>query len=257
MRHRQVHNTQYHLNISPKKIALVTGASRGIGRATAVALAVAGAHILINYRSRKEDARHTLALVEKNGGSGELQPFDVADSAVCEQAIAKILQNHQRLDILVNNAGVREDALLVFMKPEQWAHVMTTNLSSFYNVTRPVVKQMALQRSGRIVTMASTAGQTGMAGQVHYAAAKGGLISASKSLAQEVAKRGVTVNVIAPGFVETEMTANLPHDHILPMIPAGRLGKPEEVAAAVVFLCSEAAAYITGAVVNVNGGAYT
>ena len=143
------------------------------------------------------------------------------------------------------------------MNPEQWGEVIATNLNSFYNVTRPVVKQMAMNRWGRIVSIASTAGQTGVEGQVNYAAAKAGVIGASKALAREVAKRGVTVNVLAPGFIETEMTASLPREQLVSQIPAGRFGKPEEVAAAAVFLCSESAAYITGAVLNINGGVYT
>ncbi|MEI6083888.1 MAG: 3-oxoacyl-ACP reductase FabG [Verrucomicrobiota bacterium] len=236
-----------------KRTALVTGASRGIGRAIAVALAQAGGHILVNFRSRQAAAAVTLALIEQAGGTGELLPFDVTDPAACEAAIAR----HPRIDILINNAGIRHDTLLVFMKPEQWSAVIATNLSSFYNVTQPVVKQMVLNRWGRIVTIASTAGQTGVSGQVNYSAAKAGLIGASKSLAHEVAKRGVTVNVLAPGFIETDMTGDLPREQLLPHIPAGRFGKPEEVAAAAAFLCSDSAAYITGAVLNINGGAYT
>ena len=189
-----------------KKIALVTGASRGIGRAVAAALAASGCHVLINYRSRQPEAAETLARIQHAGGSGELYPFDVADVAACGPA---------------------------------------------------VVKQMALQRRGRIVTIASTAGQTGVEGQTNYAAAKAGVIGASKALAREVAKRGVTVNVLAPGFIETDMTAGLPRAPLLAQIPAGRFGQPEEVAAAAVFLCSEAAGYITGAVLNINGGVYT
>ena len=239
------------------KIALVTGASRGIGRSVAVALAATGCRVLINFRSRKADAEETLALVQRNGGTAELCPFDVADPTACEQTITQVLQAHSRIDILVNNAGVRHDALMVFMQPEQWADVIATNLNSFFNVTRPVVKQMALKRWGRIVTIASTAGQTGVEGQANYSAAKAGVIGASKSLAREVAKRGVTVNVLAPGFIETEMTAALPREQYLAQIPAGRFGKPEEVAAAVAFLCSDSAAYITGAVLNINGGVYT
>lgn len=239
------------------RIALVTGASRGIGRAVAVALAASGCHLLINYRARQPDADETLALVRRAGGGGELCPFDVADPQACEQALARAFQTHGHIDILVNNAGIRHDALLVFMKPKQWAEVIATNLNSFYNVTQPVVKQMALNRWGRIVTIASTAGQTGVAGQVNYSAAKAGIIGASKSLACEVAKRGVAVNVLAPGFIETDMTRDLPREQLLAHIPAGRFGKPEEVAAAAVFLCSEAAAYINGAVLNINGGVYT
>ena len=240
-----------------KRIALVTGASRGIGRAVAAALAATGCHVLINYRSRQPDAKETLALIERAGGSGELCPFDVADAAASAQAIARVLQSHQRIDVLVNNAGIRHDALMVFMSAEQWSQVIATNLNSFFNVTQPIVKSMALQRRGRIVTIASTAGQTGVEGQTNYAAAKAGVIGASKALAREVAKRGVTVNVLAPGFIETEMTTGLPREALLAQIPAGRFGRPEDVAAAAVFLCSDAASYITGAVLNVNGGVYT
>lgn len=240
-----------------QKIALVTGASRGIGRAVAAALAASGCHVLINYRSRQPEAEETLAAIQRGGGSGELCPFDVADAPACEQAVAGLLQTHKRIDVLVNNAGIRSDSLLVFMKAEQWQQVLATNLNSFFNVTQPVVKQMALQRRGRIVTIASTAGQTGVAGQTNYAAAKAGVIGASKSLAREVAKRGITVNVLAPGFIETDMTAGLPRKELLAQIPAGRFGQPEDVAAAAVFLCSDAAGYITGAVLNINGGVYT
>jgi len=239
------------------KIALVTGASRGIGRAVAVALAAGGCHVVVNYRQRHTEAAETLAQIQQAGGSGELCCFDVADFAASEAAVAKIIGAHKHIDILVNNAGIRHDALLVFMKPEQWAQVIATNLNSFYNVTQPVAKQMALQRHGRIVSIASTAGQTGVEGQANYSAAKAGVIGASKSLAREVAKRGVTVNVLAPGFIETEMTAALPREQLLAQIPAGRFGTPEEVAAAAAFLCSDAAGYITGAVLNINGGIYT
>ena len=240
-----------------KKIALVTGASRGIGRAVAVQLAATGCHVLVNFRTNESAAQETLALIGHAGGSGELSPFDVADFSACGKALAQILQTHKRVDILINNAGIRHDALLVFMKPEQWAQVIATNLNSFFNVTRPVAKQMAMQRRGRIVSIASTAGQTGVEGQTNYSAAKAGVIAASKSLAREVAKRGVTVNVLAPGFIESEMTKDLPREQLLKQIPAGRFGKPEEVAAAAVFLCSEAAGYINGAVININGGIYT
>jgi 3-oxoacyl-[acyl-carrier protein] reductase len=239
------------------RVALVTGASRGIGRAIALALAQAGCFILLNYRSRHADAESTLAELQRGGGCGELCPFDVADAGSSEKAVAAILEKHQRIDVLVNNAGVREDALMVFMQAEQWSKIINTNLNSFFNVTQPVVKQMALNRWGRIVSIASTAGQTGVEGQANYSAAKAGLIGASRSLAREVAKRGVTVNVVAPGFIETDMVAGLPREAILAQIPAARLGKPEEVAAAVAFLCSDAAGYITGAVLNVNGGVYT
>ena len=239
-----------------KKIALITGASRGIGRAVALGLAAAGCHVLINYRNRQTAAEETLALIKEKDGTGDLAPFDVADSTACEEAIARILKSHQRIDILINNAGLRSDSLLVFMKPEQWATVIATNLNSFYNVTRPVVTQMALNRWGRVVTISSTSGQSGVEGQTNYAAAKAGVIGASKALAREVAKRGVTVNVLAPGFIETEMIEPRERDRFLARIPAGRFGTPEEVASAAVYLCSESAGYITGAVLNINGGAY-
>ncbi len=240
-----------------KRIALVTGASRGIGRSISLALAATGCHVVVNFRKNEADAQETLALVEKAGGTGELCPFDVADTMASDAAIERLVTAHRRIDILVNNAGIRQDALLVFMQPEQWANVIATNLNSFYNLTKPVVKQMALQRWGRVVSVASTAGQTGVEGQANYAAAKAGVIGASKALAREVAKRGVTVNVLAPGFIETDMTSDLPREQMIAKIPAGRFGKPEEVAAAAVFLCSDAAAYITGAVLNINGGVYT
>lgn len=239
------------------KVALVTGASRGIGRAIALALGQAGCFTLVNYRTRQADAESTLAGIQGDGGRGELCPFDVADAAATERGIAAILEKHKRIDVLINNAGIRLDGLLVFMQPEQWSQVINTNLNSFFNVTKPVVKQMALGRWGRIVSIASTAGQTGVEGQANYSAAKAGLIGASRSLAREVAKRGVTVNVIAPGFIETDMVASVPREAVLSQIPAARFGKPEEVAAAAAFLCSEAAGYITGAVLNVNGGVYT
>ena len=239
------------------RVALVTGASRGIGRAVATALAAAGHHVLVNVRSRQAEAEKTLAIIQRAGGSSELCAFDVADTIASEQAVADILQKHKRIDVLVNNAGVRHDSLLVFMTPEQWAQVIATNLNSFFNVTKPVAKAMAMQRRGRIVSIASTAGQTGVEGQTNYSAAKAGLIGASKALAREVAKRGVTVNVLAPGFIETDMTEGLPREQVIAQIPAGRLGKPEEVAAAAVFLCSDSASYITGAVLNINGGVYT
>jgi 3-oxoacyl-[acyl-carrier protein] reductase len=240
-----------------KRVALVTGASRGIGRAVASALAASGYYVLINFRRRLPEAEEALRLIQVKGGTGELCPFDVANTQTSEQAIAAVLEKHKRIDVLVNNAGVRHDSLLVFMTPEQWSDVIATNLNSFFNVTKPVSKAMAMQRRGRIVSIASTAGQTGVEGQTNYSAAKAGLIGASKALAREVAKRGVTVNVLAPGFIETEMTEGLPREQVMAQIPAGRLGKPEEVAAAAVFLCSDSASYITGAVLNINGGVYT
>ena len=239
------------------RIALVTGASRGIGRAVAMALAAAGSHVLINYRQRQAEAEAVLADIQSRGGRGELCPFDISDPTACAQAVSRLQDAHRRIDILVNNAGVRQDGLLVFMKPEHWSQVIATNLDSFFHLTQPIVKQMALNRWGRIVTISSTAGQTGVEGQVNYSAAKAGLIGASKSLAREVARRGVTVNVVAPGFIETDMLGGVAREQVLAQIPAGRFGRPEEVAAAVAYLCSDAAGYVTGSVLNVNGGVYS
>ena len=237
--------------------ALVTGGSRGIGRAISLALAAAGHHVWINYRSREAEARETLAAVEKAGGRGALKPFDVADAAACERAVQECLAAGGPIDVLINNAGLRNDMLMVWMTPADWSKVLDANLTGFYNVTRPVVKEMLLRRRGRIVCVASTSGQAGMAGQVNYAAAKSGLIGAAKALALETAKRGVTVNVVAPGFIETEMVEGVDRAKVVPTIPMQRLGRPEEVAAAVRFLCSDDASYVTGAVLNVNGGVYT
>jgi 3-oxoacyl-[acyl-carrier protein] reductase len=210
----------------------------------------AGSHLLINYRSREREAPQTPAEIQGHGGSGEPWPFAVDNPGACGQAIAACLRGHPQIDILVNNAGIRNDSLLVFMKGEQWQQVLATNLKSFFNVTQPVVKQMALNRRVRIVCIASTAAQPGVAAQAHYFAVKAGVIGASKSTARELAKRGITVNVLAPGFIETEMLNGLQRDQDQPQIPAGRFGKPEEVAEAAVFLRSGSAAYI-------NGGAYT
>ena len=237
-----------------REIALVTGASRGIGRAIAVALASEGRHLLLNYLSGEAAARETLEMVEAAGGTGELAPFDVVDRDAAEAAVTGIIEAHGRIDILVNNAGIRRDMLMVWMKSEDWGRVMETNLDSFFNVSRLVVKSMLGKRSGRIVNITSTSGQVGVAGQVNYSASKAGLIGATQALAKEVAKRGITVNAVAPGFIETDMTDGLPMDEIKKSIPAGRPGSAEEVAAAVKFLCSREASYITAQVIGVNGG---
>lgn len=241
---------------SSPRVALVTGASRGIGRAIAVALGAEGCHVIINYKSREDDARTTLAKVEAAGGTGEINGFDVADTEAATRAVEAILAEHGRVDILVNNAGIRRDTLIAWMEPEAWREVLETNLTGFYNVTRPIAKDMLLKRSGRIVNIASASGQSGVPGQVNYSAAKAGLIGATKALAKEVARRGVTVNAVCPGFIETEMLEGLDEKMIKQLVPMRRMGTPEEVAAAVIYLCSEGAGYTTGAEISLNGGMF-
>ena len=237
-----------------KQVALVTGASRGIGREIAIALAASGRHVIVNYRSQQASAEEVVEQIVNEGGTAEICGFDVANFDETEKALEEIYEMHAQIDVLVNNAGITRDGLLVFMKNEEWDDVLNTNLSGFYNVTRSVVKKMLLKRRGRIVNISSTAGQLGQAGQVNYSASKAGLIGASKALSREIAKRKITVNVVAPGFTETEMLDGLPVDEIKKTIPMQRLGTAQEVAATVLFLCSPDAGYITGQVIGVNGG---
>lgn len=239
--------------------ALVTGASRGIGRAIAQRLAKDGYHVLINYRSNDAEAQHTLDEITAAGGQGELLKFDVADTAACQQALNDWTEQHpnEYISVLVNNAGIRHDELMVFLEPEDFEKVIRTNLFSFYNVTRPLLAMMVRKRYGRIINIASLSGLKGLAGQTNYSASKGGVIAATKSLAQEVAKKKITVNAVAPGFIQTDMVEGLPEDMLKQLIPAARFGQPEEVAALVSFLASEEAAYITGECININGGLYS
>ena len=238
-----------------KPVALVTGASRGIGRAIAFRLARDGYHIIINFRSSTQEAQATLERICDNGGSAELCGFDVADRKAAGAALTGLLTKHT-LQALVLCAGIRRDELLVFMDEDQWDNVLSTNLNSFYAVARPVVKHMLLNRSGRIIVISSTSGETGLAGQVNYSAAKAGLIGAVKALALECARRGVLVNAVTPGFIDTGMTDGLNIQEIKGKIPLNRLGTPEEVASAVSFLASPDSSYITGQVIRVNGGVY-
>ncbi|MCG8634585.1 MAG: 3-oxoacyl-ACP reductase FabG [Desulfobacterales bacterium] len=240
--------------MTQQETALVTGGSRGIGRAIAVSLAASGRFVYINYQSGIDAAKETLAAVKEAGSDGVLLPFDVTDQKAAEEAVAAVIRERGVIDILVNNAGIRDDMLMVWMKSENWDRVLSTNLTGFYNVTKPVVKKMLSKRKGRIINITSTSGQMGQAGQVNYSASKAGLIGATMALAREIAKRSITVNAVAPGFIETDMTDGLPVEQIAGTIPAGRLGKPEEVAAAVNFLCSPEAGYITGQVIGINGG---
>lgn len=238
------------------KYALVTGASRGLGRTIALRLAKDGFSVIINYNRSDDAAREVLEEIVLEGGSGELMRFDVSDSAAVDAAIEGWETAHpdDYISVLVNNAGIRQDNILVFMTDEQWHSVLNTTLDGFFYLTRRVVKGMMTHRNGRIVNISSVSGLKGMPGQCNYSAAKAGIIGASKALAQEVAKRKVTVNVVAPGFIETDMTQDIPIDEIKRIVPLGRIGKPEEVAALVSFLASDESAYITGEVISINGG---
>jgi 3-oxoacyl-[acyl-carrier protein] reductase len=236
--------------------ALVTGASRGIGAAIATRLAADGYDIVVNFRANQAAAGSVAAAIRAHGREADLLPLDVTDRAAARSAMDDLVARRGAPDALVINAGITRDGLLCFMKDEDWDAVIAGGLGGFYNIVRPLIGPMLRARRGRIVTLASLTGQAGNAGQVNYAAAKGGLIAASKSLAREVGKRGLTVNTVAPGLIDTDMTAELPLDQMLPLVPAGRIGSPEEVAGAVAYFCSPVAAYVTGQVLGVNGGLY-
>ncbi len=241
------------------KYALVTGASRGLGKAIAIRLAKDGFAVLINYQSNKEAAEDTLKQIQEAGGTGELLLFDVSDQNAIETALESWSTSHpdEYISVLVNNAGIRQDNLMIFMQEEQWNRVLDTTLNGFFYITRRVLKDMMTHRSGRIINMASLSGLKGMPGQTNYSAAKAALIGATKALAQEVAARKITVNAIAPGFISTDMTKELNEAELKKLVPLGRFGKPEEVAALTAFLASDDAAYITGQVISINGGLYT
>jgi len=239
------------------KVAIVTGASRGIGRAIAQTLAACGA--LVVAGARGENASGTVAAIREAGGNAETASVEVTDAASVESMVAGVLERHGRVDILVNNAGIARDQLMLRMKRDDWDQVMATNLTAGFTCVQAVLKPMIKQRSGRIISISSVVGQMGNAGQVNYAASKAGLIGFSKALAREVASRNVTVNVVAPGLIETDMTKAITdraQADWASAIPLGRLGTPGDVAAAVCFLASDEAAYITGQVLAVNGGMY-
>lgn len=242
------------------KYALVTGGSRGIGRAVCKKLAEMGYHILINYAHNREEAEKTLALVREAGQDGTLMPFDVTNRAEVRETLEAWQEANPEayIEILVNNAGICRDNLMVFMPDEDWDAVLNTTLGGFYNVTQPLLQPMLVHKYGRIINLSSVSGEKGTPGQANYSAAKGGIIAATKALAQEVARKKVTVNAVAPGFIETDMTAQLEDTAGLKKnIPMGRFGKAEEVAELVGFLASSSASYITGEVIAINGGLYT
>lgn len=239
------------------KIAVVTGASRGIGRAIALKLAAEGAEVIVNYNGSKDRALEVKQKIEENGGSAEIYQCDVSDFEKCEAFITDIIKQHGRIDILVNNAGITRDGLLMKMSEEDFDRVLDTNLKGAFNTIRFASRQMLKQRNGRIINMASVVGVTGNAGQANYAASKAGIIGLTKAAARELALRGVTVNAIAPGFIETDMTKDLTEkvkENSVSQIPLGKFGKPEHVATAAAFLASEEAEYITGQVLHVDGG---
>ena len=242
------------------KYAFVTGGSRGIGRAVALKLAAQGWPVVINYRSNHEAAQAVVDEITAAGGKAELLPFDVADAASADAALDQWEQQHpdDYVAVLVNNAGIRRDGMMFMMGDDDWHRVIDTTLDGFFYITRRLLKHMMpRRRGGRVINMTSLSGLKGLPGQTNYSAAKSALIGATKALAQEVAARGVTVNAVAPGFIATDMTSDLNEAELTKMIPAGRFGKPEEVAALVAFLASDDAAYITGQAISINGGLYT
>lgn len=243
-----------------KKYALVTGGSRGIGRAICVQLATdTDYRIIINFNRNSVAAEETLQLINKVGGSGELLQFDVVNPDAVKTALDTWQDNHKDaiIEVIVNNAGITKDGLFMWMKIEDWSDVINTSINGFYNVTNHLIQKLLVNKYGRIINLVSLSGLKGTPGQTNYSAAKGAIIAATKALAQEIAKRNVTVNAVAPGFIKTDMTAELDEKEFKKMIPANRFGDAEEVAHLVSFLASKKASYITGEVININGGIYS
>lgn len=241
------------------KCALVTGASRGIGRAIAIQLVKdLQLHILVNYASNETAANETVRLIEEVGGTAEILKFKVENSEEVKEVLGAWIESHPeaQISVLVNNAGITKDNLFPWVTEQDWDSVVNTSLKGMYNVTQMVIQKMLRARAGRIINIASLSGQKGVPGQTNYSAAKGGMIAATKALSQEIAKRNITVNAVAPGFITSDMTSELDETELKRMVPANRFGKPEEVAHLVSFLASDKAAYITGEVININGGIY-
>jgi 3-oxoacyl-[acyl-carrier protein] reductase len=241
------------------KVALVTGGSRGIGRAVAVALGRAGALVVINYVGNEAAATEALGEVEAAGGRAELSRFDVSDPEQVDAAVKGVITRHGRLDVLVNNAGIAIDQLLLRVKPEELEKTWAINVNGAIYCAKSAIRPMMKQKRGRIINLSSVVAESGNPGQVVYSASKSAILGMTRTLAREYAARGITVNAVAPGFIETDMTAELPDaakQGILEQTPAGRIGRPEEVAAAVLFLASDEAAYVTGQTLRVNGGMY-
>jgi 3-oxoacyl-[acyl-carrier protein] reductase len=240
------------------KTALVTGGSRGIGRAICIKLAAMGYFVLVNYKSNLKEAAITIQEIKDNGGNGELLQFDVAGREQVKQALGDWISANPDniIEVLVNNAGIKDDSLMAWMKDEQWDNVLKTSLDGFFFVTRMVLDGMLLNRYGRVINVVSLSGLKGLPGQVNYSAAKAGVIGATKALAQEVGRSGITVNAVAPGFIKTDMTGELDENELKIMIPVKRFGTSEEVAHLVGFLSTKETSYITGQVISVNGGLY-
>ena len=241
------------------RYALVTGGSRGIGRAICIKLVSLDFHVLVNFKSNKKEAIQTLAMIKQAGGNGDILKFDVSVSNQVDDAINSWNDEHKDefIEVLVNNAGIRKDILLMWMENHHWHDVLDTNLDGFFYVTRAVLKNMLARKYGRIINMASLSGLRGYPGQVNYSASKAAIIGATKALAQEIGKRNITVNAVAPGLIRTDMTKDLNEMELKSMIPLNRFGLPEEVAEVVCFLASEKSSYITGEVISVNGGLYS
>ncbi|MDO9254541.1 MAG: 3-oxoacyl-ACP reductase FabG [Bacteroidales bacterium] len=240
------------------KYAIVTGGSRGIGKAIALKLSTLGYHILINYQSNDAEALKTKSEIEETGGEATLLKFDVSNKLEIENSLVGWLNQNPDafIEILVNNAGIKDDVLMMWMTDIQWESVIDTNLNSFFYVTRTILNKMLMQKYGRIINIVSLSGLRGLPGQMNYSAAKSGVIGATKVLAQEVARRGITVNAIAPGFIRTDMTKDLNEKELKSVIPVQRFGTPEEVAELTAFIASDKASYITGQTISINGGIY-